>query len=416
VGGVGSNPGPYPASTWADTADSQARELLGLGRIDEAEQAERQGLKLAEGVIERRPNDLHALQDLYFAPDVLGLIEARKNHDAAALDWFRQAGRAAKNSARFNPSDADSWYHVSLADSGISAMLLRAGHVAEAVEIQNSATNPMPENIYIIDQWRSLAMLEAQRGNRSAAERAILEARKARDGYVAAISMPQPLRQVLAETIHDVERQVKLAFTQDAAVLEAARDGLVRIEEFGKGGENPQITNPEYIAWLNQLERRALSDAARAALRLGRFGEAETFSQALLAAPLLRTESSERMLLLQPDDLGWGRVLLAQAQLGQGRREEALKTLDPALALYRDMQAQGVNHLTFHQRFARALYDHALAQLATPEGASQRRSSLAEAAKLLNELSEEAKQLHDSKELLAWMQAEEQKSPQAGHP
>jgi tRNA A-37 threonylcarbamoyl transferase component Bud32/tetratricopeptide (TPR) repeat protein len=392
------------ASTWADTADSQAREMLALGRIDEAEQAERQGLKLAEGVIERRPNDLHALQDLYFAPDVLGLIEARKNHDAAALDWFRQAGRAAKNSVRFNPSDENSWLSVGLADYGISAMLWRAGRVAEAVEIlRNGATNPVPE-IENIGQWSSLAVLEAQRGNRSSAERAILEARKAREGRAAAIGLPQTQRQVSAEIVHDVERQVKVAFTQDAALLESARDGLVRIGELGKGELDPE-TNAE----LNQLKRRALSDAARAALRLERFGEAKTFSQALVAAPLLRTEFSERMMLLRPDDLGWGSVLLAQAQLGERSREEALKTIEPALAVYRDMQAQGVNHLTFHQRFARALYVHALAQPATGEGASQRRSSLAEAAKLLNELSDEAKKLHDSKELLAWIEAERKK-------
>jgi hypothetical protein len=35
---------------------------------------------------------------------------------------------------------------------------------------------------------------------------------------------------------------------------------------------------------------------------------------------------------------------------------------------------------------------------------------LAEAAKLLNELSDEARQLHDSKELMAWIETEQKKA------
>ncbi len=58
------------ASAWADTADSQARELVALSRMDEAERVERQALKLAEGVVERRPTDLRARKDfvLHFGP------------------------------------------------------------------------------------------------------------------------------------------------------------------------------------------------------------------------------------------------------------------------------------------------------------------------------------------------------------
>jgi serine/threonine protein kinase/tetratricopeptide (TPR) repeat protein len=388
------------ASSWADTADSQARELFGLGRIDEAEQVERQVLKLAESVVARRPNDLHALLDLYFAPDVLGLIEARRNHDATALDWFEQSRRAALRSLAFNPSDVHSWVDLFCANYGMAAMLWRGGRAGETVELmQNAATNAVVE-LEGVGIWNSLAVLEAQRGNRSAAEKALFEARKAREGFAKAIGLSLTLQQAWAEAPRDADRQMKLAFGEYAAVLEAARDALQRNGEPGKAE-----MDPESIAALNQLKRRALSDAACAALNLKRYGEAETFSHTLITLPLLRTESSERMLLPQPDDLGWGRVLLAEAQLGQAHPAEALQTLEPALTLYREMQAQGVTHLSFRQHFARALYVQARAQPVTAEGVAQRRGSLAEAARLLNQLSEEAKQLHDSKELLAWVSA-----------
>ncbi len=106
-------------------------------------------------------------------------------------------------------------------------------------------------------------------------------------------------------------------------------------------------------------------------------------------------------------------MLLAEAQVGLGQTAEALKTLDPALTLYREMQVRGVTHVTFLQRFARALYVQALAQPADASGISKRRDSLDQAARLLNELSDEARQLHDTKELLSSIEIE-QKKPSAG--
>ncbi len=53
-----------------------------------------------------------------------------------------------------------------------------------------------------------------------------------------------------------------------------------------------------------------------------------------------------------------------------------------------------------------------LAQTAGAAGIEQCRDSLAEAARLLNELSDEASELHDTKELYAWIDAEQKKFSQ----
>jgi len=125
---------------------------------------------------------------------------------------------------------------------------------------------------------------------------------------------------------------------------------------------------------------------------------------------------AEWKLLAQPDDMGWGKVLLAEAQLAQEQAAEALKTIKSALAVYREMKVQGVNHLVFRQRFARALYVQALAQPADASGIAQRRASLAEAAKLLGEFPDEARQLHNTKELMAWIEAGQNKPGPAPQP
>ena len=115
------------------------------------------------------------------------------------------------------------------------------------------------------------------------------------------------------------------------------------------------------------------------------------------------------ILIAQPDDLGWARVLLAEAQVGLGQSAEARKTIEPAMALYREMQLQHVTHVTFVQRSARAFYVRAMAEPASVPGTAERKEALAQAVRLLKDLSDEASQLRDTKELLAWIGAEQKK-------
>ena len=401
------------ASAWADIADSQARELLDMGRIEEAEGLERQGLKLAEGVLERRASDLRARRDLFFATDVLAVIEAMRFNDASALEWSRKHRRASEDFTRFNPSEAMAWAHLAVADYLNSALLFRGGRVIEALNIARSAARAASERGMATLLWGglapALAIWEAQLNHHGEAEEALQLASKSLEGAARSMSMPPHTWAVWNESIRDAERQSKRAFGQNASVLELGRDALARIDQLVTTEQQQEI-----LSVLIQLKRQALSDVARTSLELGRFAEAESSARTLLVQPLPRTQFAENLRMFQPDDLGWARVLLAQAQVAQRQPAEALNTLQAALALYRDMQIQGVTHVNFRQHFARALYVQSLAEPANSEGLARRRDALAEATKELNELSDEARQLHDSKELLAWITAAQTKSHDGG--
>ena len=394
------------ASAWSDIADSQAREMFDLGRFDEAERQERQGLKLAQGVLEQRPSDLRARRDLFFTTDLLGMIEAGRFHDAAAIDWFRQCRQASEDFTRFNPSETMGWNSLFGSDYWIAGLLFRDGQVTNALDTARSAArraiNHDPADPVCGGLWSSIATWEAQRGDQAATEEALDEAR--RSEKATASQMPDSVRNMWTEGVRDTERQTKLAFGEDTAVLKLAKDTLALIEELNKNA-----VDPDTVAVLNARKRLALSDATQASLNLGRFADAETTAGALLALPLLRSEFADTLLASQPDDLGWTRVLLAQAEVGQGKLAEAQQTLEPVLTLYHQMQAQGVTYITFRQRFARALYVQALAQPNNASGLAQRRVALEQAMSLLEGLSEEARQLHDSKELISWITAEQSK-------
>jgi hypothetical protein len=163
------------------------------------------------------------------------------------------------------------------------------------------------------------------------------------------------------------------------------------------------------------LKMGALEVRTRAALKLGRLADAESAAHVLsqLSLPPARTTFTSLMLLAKPVDPVWGRVLLAHTFVAGGREAEAQPILEPALAHYRQIQIQGATDLEFRQHFARALYVQAMAEPAGHEGFAKRQLELSEAASELQALTDEARQLHDSKELMSWID-DAQKKPNAG--
>jgi hypothetical protein len=195
-----------------------------------------------------------------------------------------------------------------------------------------------------------------------------------------------------------IERHVWLALGKNADVYAEATKALPRLNEFPRG-----ILPPSF------LERATLNDASLAALRLGRYSDAESTARRSLRLPVEASEGWDFSFMDQPDDSYWSQVLLGQALLGEERKDEALTAVLPAIAAYRDMQTRGASHVTFRQRFARALFVQALAEPTDDNGKARARESSNQAIAQLDLLTDEAKQLHDSKELFALIEAEGEK-------
>ena len=391
---------------------------MGIGRLDEAERLEKQVQSLTERVLKIRAGDLRARRNLFFAADMLTLIAARRFQDGEALRWATQARQAAEESHRFNPSDSMAIDSLLFSHYALASLSFRSGRVAEALEkameTVRTLTDPGKTGNYMsrLDNvWAAMAGWEAQRGNREAADQAIQQARRFLDSFASKVQMEEQTKAGHRELIDAAERQLQLAFGDDARALATATAALPRIEEAKQRAPSAYAAFAELF-----YQRGALGQATLAALKLGRLADAERTARALISLPLPTTEMPTRMAIDQPDDLGWAQVLLAQSLVGQGRQAEALVALQPALALYREMKGQGATYLTFHQHFARALYVQGLAQSNDAAGTAQRRDSLAAAAKVLIELSEEARQLRDTKELLSWITAAQRPDAQVKQP
>ena len=399
-----------PAATaWADTADSEARHLELLGRLDQAERLERQARSVAERVLARSPGDLRAQYVLAEALDLLAEIAQQQFRYAEAVELTKASQSAAEEYTHTNPSDDHGQSVLSRVDFERARLALQLGHpkealqtIQETLERRSKSSGNTPFRLGMLG-----AFCEAQLGNRPAAEQALRQARRDLDAYGNRADWTDPMRAVWAAILEDHARLVQLAFGEDEGVFDSAKRALGPLDALADRAHAKDVFPVRRPLWLAH-PGLALDATARSGLNLRRYQEAEVAARALI-----ELRFSPGALQFYRLDEPWGRVLLAEAQVGQRRAEAALETIAPALAHYRALQLQGANDLVFRQQFARALYVQALGQPATQAGVIQRRGSLAQAARMLKELPEEAQQLHDTKELLSWIEAE-QKQPSTG--
>jgi tetratricopeptide (TPR) repeat protein len=131
-----------------------------------------------------------------------------------------------------------------------------------------------------------------------------------------------------------------------------------------------------------------LGIAAQAAVRLGRYREAETLARRWLAIPPNPTSEADPQITNSS-----ARSVLAHALAMQGRGDQAQKALQPALAYYEGEQKAGAHGTTFRHDYAYALYVRAIASSADAAGQAQRKADLDQAAKLIAGTSAEAQKL-----------------------
>jgi hypothetical protein len=402
-------------TVYADHADTVAREALHDGRLDEGERLEKQTRLLAEGVLARRPGDLRAVWDLAEAGEVLGVCAAHRFRELEAVQLTSDAQRVAENYVRLNPSDQLAWMRLAEISGQLAQLAFRQGHMSEALQKARAATEWRPEQLStsgfsdLAKFWpcRDLARWESQRGDRGAAEEALAQARGYLQAYSSSQNWPAHTRTLYNEHLETDARAIKMAFGEYKDAEAMAKSALARVEKLALVLSNLPPTLSLNILTLQDM---AWADSALAALHLGRHAEAEVAARALLCLPANKDLLGHSISLSQPGDPAWAQLLLAQAQAGQGRNDEARKTLAPALAAYRQRQTQGATDVPFRQRFARALFVQALAEPRDSGGFARRQDELSEAERLLQGLTEEAQQLHDSKELLSWIAAEQNRS------
>jgi hypothetical protein len=375
-----------------------------LGKVAEAEKLETEVYAIAEKVLAQRPGDLRSMANRALAADFLGRLAIRRHDYVAATDYAARSALAGENYVRFNPSDLNSWVYWVRGRDQIASILLEQGHIAAAhdafratVALDQDPRKPASLSPLLWNNWGGLALLESRMGDFPAAE-STFNSTVAAVKTTASVEAVGSERRVLFDlVVSSMQSRLNLAKGNNQGAFDLAMQtaGQLRKLDVSEAQSGGNIRDAS--AFRNNVLRNTLITASLAALRTGRYGEAEAAARERGSLP--PNPYSE----LDPqDEKSRAQVTLAHAIALQGRTDEARQITQTEIARYRDELKNGANGLSFNRDLAYALYVDALAR---PVGDPARAAQLIEASKRLDLLSAEANQLLDIRELRAWIAA-----------
>ena len=389
-------------SAYADTADSQARHLLSLGRVDEAQKVERGVYDLTEKVLAQRPGDLRSLADRFFAAQLLSTIADRRHDDATAAEYAARAAHAGEDYVRFNPSDRQTWGWWITGLEQVATLQFERGEVTaalatnqRALDLANDSRRPSNFGPLLIFRALAASSVMGQQGDKAGAEKA----RQIAVRYVAEanaeLAPEDPRRDLFANSDPASHARLELITGDSQKALAGARAVIAQLD----GVKIAQNEVGQKDARDNML-RGALTTATVAAIRLERYADAEPLARRLATIPPDRSDTAD-----PKGQASRAAVLLAHAVAMQGRRDEARTILEPALAYYEGELKAGAHGTTFRRDYSYALYVSALDRAADPDGRAKRSADLAEADRILAGASAEVRQLADFRVLAGWIAA-----------
>jgi tetratricopeptide (TPR) repeat protein len=383
------------ASSYADTGDSEARHLLSLGRVAKAQKLEQEVYDLTEKILARRPGDLHALSDRTFAAQLLGELANRQHDPAAAADYAIKAAKAGEDEVRFNPSDLGAWQRWTLALSTGAEFKFERGEIAEAIAtmrsllaLEQDKRRPSSLGPVIWYHWLNLAVWQAQTGDSIAAAASLKSFLRDVSQLLAQLAPGDLRRQILAKA--DLARDgLELSEGETQAALADATTALNHLDSIKIPADDKSST---FIR--DNILAGNLATAARAAVHLGKYAQAEALARRWLAVPANATSDADPKIRTSV-----AQSVLAHAVAMQGRQDEAQKILQPALAYDQQQQQEGAQDTTFRLDYAYALYVSAISRPADSKGQAERKMDLDAASKLINGASPEAQRLADMREV-----------------
>ncbi|MGH8154970.1 MAG: hypothetical protein ACREP0_07015 [Rhodanobacteraceae bacterium] len=379
------------AAAYADTTDSEARAMTRLGRLTEAQTLEQQVYELAGKILAKSPGNLHALDDRFFAAELLSVLATRRYNYAAAAEYAKRAAQAGEDWVRFDPSDLAAWASWAGGLDRVAAAQRERGDISGAiatlqsmVALERDPRRPSSLGPVVSGSWGNLVELQGQTGQFAAAARSTKSYSRDVGEFLTRFAAGDVWRRLLAQPTERPTAILQLDQGHWKAALAGADAAATRVDAVSvePGGSNTGGNTKSFI-----LES-SLGTATIAAMQLGRYAQAEVLARRLLAVP-----PPNRTFVVPLQDASEARALLAAALAMQGKRDEARTTLQPALAWYVQQQKAGATGTTFRHDYAYALYVNAIAAPTDGDGPKQRAAALKAAAAEIAGTSEQAQQL-----------------------
>jgi tetratricopeptide (TPR) repeat protein len=375
------------AVAYAEASAWQMNALQNLGRLDQVRKVGEDAARVAGEVLEKRPGHMSALRARGLIVEALAPAEGFDLHLRKALALAEQGARDWEAITKLDPSNQIAWHNLVGARLGMGFWSLGLGDVREAQEQWRAALalEPRAKESALMGTILSVAagyltMLEADLGNRQAAQAALAANRRLVEMAVRGLPadsfgggyLPEFLGYYGFPTTGFGYGVYALPFT-------AGDNETVRREALASARRLEQIKNATTQENLdrNRALEVAYRTAAEASYRLKDYAAADVnIKRALEIRKSIptRTLSEERD---ADDQLMLAAMIAARLE----RYAEAQQIIEPVLKFHRVLYARKDNEdLSQHVQFANALYVSALA------APGQKTSQLTQAAAIIDGL------------------------------
>jgi len=375
------------AAGFAESSAWAVNAYQNLGRNDDARRVGGEGTAVAAKVLEKRPGHIQALRANALINDSLAFSEADELHMKNALAMTMTGARGWEEMVRIDPTNQIAWNNLAAARMGSAFGLQRLGRIGESAAQFRSALSVEREtnaSTLIADTLSgpagNLAALEADRGNRQAADIALAENVRLTDLTNRGVAPENFGRAYRHEVSAIFAFALPVAAGDYATARTLAQASAQRLAAL-------KTTNPSQELNRNKLLLNARYSLADAHYRLGDYAAAE---KEIALAMGIRQQLPKRT-TFDARDAADDSILAAMIAARQGHMAEAQRFIEPALKLHRELYARGNDDQFQHLQLARALYASALSA-----PAQQRAAQLAEAAALVDALSSEYRSLRST--------------------
>ena len=386
------------AAAYVEATSWQVDALINLGRGDEGTGAGKEGLAVAAKVLEKRPGHMQALraQALITSPLVNHFND--KMRLAEALAMADTTVRAWREFVRLDPGNTISWSNLAVGHFNRADTLQAMGRTADgaanfraglAIDAYAPPSALMRSTLAALAG--RLALLEADRGNRKAAEEAIVENRRLVDWLVANAPAGSFSRALQATGVDAWRVALSQILGDDQRALDLGRTIVPRIEQLKPEDADQLRIKNIYLRFV----LIAMSDSAYA---LKDYATAERLMTRVLEVRKqepIRTVGVKRGAASEQTSAA---LILTRLN----RQSDAQQLIAPVLKFERELTPRNHDDPSQRLELANALYVAAVTSL------GDRAAQLTEAAKLVDGLPPEMRQLR-STSLIRDRIAEEQK-------
>jgi tetratricopeptide (TPR) repeat protein len=367
------------AAAFAEASAWQVAALQALGRHEEARRVGEEGARVAGQVLERRPGHMPAIRARALIADSLAGAEIDSLHVSKALALNEEGVRGWEAVVKLDPTNQIGWNNLANDRWGMAFALSRLGRIREsneqyrmalAVEQHAKASAMIGRVLGFVAGF--LANLEADLGNRRAAEAVSAESRRFAAMLVQDLP-PGAFERVLSTEFNQLNfgYALPIAAGDYEAVRNSAQAAIQRIEKFEPKDAQQKLWKNRFLLGTHAV----LADA------LYNLGEYEAADREIKTAIEFRKLVPKRT-LQDERDAGDELILAAMIAARRERHAEAQTILEPVLEFHRRLYGRGKDNddLSQYVQLAHALYASALA------APGQKASQLAEAAAIIDRL------------------------------